>query len=179
MDAAAGWMEVGSEKMSWSRKEMLGGKMGGQRGRRERGQRGVWRNVREAEKGVSSGRLPAALPPLWSYLACLLGVHTAPPHPSYPADPLQSPLLSTLYLQQAKRLCDALHFTCFVRKHIEARMNIQTHAGIQTCREQKSWTGKINILVVTLHLPLSVSPMEEETETDRANVKTESLKVQM
>lgn len=30
----------------------------------ESGQRGVWRNVREAEKGVSSGRLPAALPPL-------------------------------------------------------------------------------------------------------------------
>lgn len=50
--------------VSLSRKEMLGGKMGEQRERGERGQQGVWRNVREAEKGVNSGRLPAVLPPL-------------------------------------------------------------------------------------------------------------------
>lgn len=53
-------------------------------------------------------------------------------------------------------------------------------AHTDTHREKKkSRTGKINILVLTLHLVLSVMPIEEKTETDRVNVKTESLKVQM
>lgn len=51
------------------------------------GNGGLVRNVSEARREVSSGRLPAVLPTLRSYQVCLLGVHEPreAPHASCPS----------------------------------------------------------------------------------------------
>lgn len=128
------------DKIRWSRKKMFWGKIGGWRSGGSGGvQRGVWRNAREAESGVSSGRLPAALPTLWSYLACLLGVHepghfhTPPPplapHLPHTPPPVQAKLLTQQRSQVKLKFC----YQCWPR----LRKNIWTCAHTQNILGRK------------------------------------------
>lgn len=164
------WVEAGKRCLEVNRGDRENGEKEG-----SEGFGGMWERRRKgsAQEGFQLRSLHSDL--IWPVcLGYTQRFHTPPT----PSDLLQSPLLSTIYLQQAKNPCNAMiHLLCpQTHGRIEIHVNLHVHANTDT--EQKSWTGKINILVLTLHLLLSVFPIEEETETHKANVKTGSLKVQ-
>lgn len=160
-------------------------------GRREErtGRTRAARSLEECERGGERGQLRKAssCAPSTLILSGLFAWGTHSPTTPSLAPPISCsyPLCPRYTSNEQKKPFDALDFTCFVHKHtncsVEMHVNLhrQTHAGVQTYGEQRSRTGKINISVLTLHLPMSVFPTEEEAETDRADVRTESLKVQM
>lgn len=171
-----GW---GGEKMSWSRKEMLGGKTRGRIQRGERGQRGVWEEcARGRERGsVQEGFQLRSLHSDLIWPVCL--GYTQRFHKPPPIPPISCPC----YTSNRKRshvmpwISPALSTNTCAHRNAHELAHTDTRRHSDT-RGEKPWAGKINILVLTLHLPVSVFPMEEETDTDRANVKTEGLKVQ-
>lgn len=139
----------------------------------QNGRKWTARGMEECERGGVRGQLRKAssCAPSILILSGLFawGTHGALPHPFYPPDLPQSPSCPR-YTLNKQRSHAMLYILPALSKNTSTQRNKHEIAHADKCREQISWTGKIKILILRLHLAPSVVPIEGK---NRYNIKSQ------